>query len=207
VHKYTKHIIDSLDNAEKNISKINNKILDMEGMSGKQTRHFYNNICSMEDSRYLEIGTWKGSSVCSAMFENEMTCVCIDNWSEFGGPKQEFLLAFSSNKGNNDARFIEKNCWDVDTKELGMFNIYMYDGNHTENSHYEAINHFKNCLDNEFIYLVDDWNWLDVKNGTLRSIRENNLSIIFHKEILTTEHINRGWHNGIGIFVLKKDRS
>ena len=29
----------------------------MEGMSGKKPRHFYNNVCSMNDARYLEIGT------------------------------------------------------------------------------------------------------------------------------------------------------
>ena len=60
-------------------------------MSGKKTRHFYNNICSMKNSRYLEIGTWKGSTLCSAMCNNKMKCVAIDNWSQFNGPKNEFL--------------------------------------------------------------------------------------------------------------------
>jgi hypothetical protein len=70
-------------NAENNISKNTNDIINMEGMSGTKTRHFYNNLLNTEDSRYLEIGTWKSSSVCSAMCGNKAKVVCIDNWSEF----------------------------------------------------------------------------------------------------------------------------
>ena len=79
-------------NAENKISKITNEIINMEGMSGTKTRHFYNNLLNTEDARYLEIGTWKGSSVCSAMYGNTAKIICIDNWSEFGGPKNEFLF-------------------------------------------------------------------------------------------------------------------
>ena len=84
----------SFQNAENNISKITNDIITMDGMSGTKTRHFYNNLLNTEDARYLEIGTWKGSSVCSAMCGNKAKVVCIDNWSEFGGPKAEFLVNF-----------------------------------------------------------------------------------------------------------------
>ena len=69
---YIKHIETALQNAENYISNIDKEILEMKGMSGIKTRHFYNNICSMQDSRYLEIGTWKGSSFCSAMSNNKM---------------------------------------------------------------------------------------------------------------------------------------
>ena len=93
------HIINSLENANKNKSKIDEDILDMNGMSGKKTRHFYNNLCSMEDARYLEIGVWKGSTLCSAMCNNEnLICLGIDNWSEFGGPKNVFNCYFNKNK-------------------------------------------------------------------------------------------------------------
>ena len=57
--------------------------------------------------------------------------VCIDNWSEFGGPKDEFLTNFNTYKGENDAEFIENDCFKVDVSQLPKFNMYMYDGNHT----------------------------------------------------------------------------
>jgi hypothetical protein len=34
----------AFQNAENNISKITNDIIEMEGMSGIKTRHFYNNL-------------------------------------------------------------------------------------------------------------------------------------------------------------------
>lgn len=212
--KLVKHIKESLKKTDLCRSNITVDILKMEGMSGKKTRHFYNNICSMEDARYLEIGTWKGSSICAAMCGNQMRCVCIDNWSEFGGPKEEFLVNFNKYKGKNNARFIEKNCWDVAPGDLGTFNMYMYDGNHTQTSHFQAINHFLPCLDDEFLYLVDDWNWVFVQKGTLNAIKENKINIVWKKEILTTTDNSHPepsescqsseWHNGICIFVLKK---
>jgi hypothetical protein len=201
------HIESSLrktDDHNSNLTGVN-QILKMEGMSGKKTRHFYNNICSMDDARYLEIGTWKGSSLCSAMYGNRMTCVAVDDWSEMWGPKEEFMSNFNKFKGDNNATFIEKNCWDIDPNTIGKFNIYMYDGNHTTTSHFQALSHYLPCLDNEFIYLVDDWNWENVRNGTMDSIKKNNLRVLYQKWIHTPgNHPRNDWHNGISIFVLKK---
>ena len=82
---YKEHIDKSFENAENHVSKIDQGIIRMDGMTGTKTRHFYNNLLDIPDARYLEIGTWKGSSVCSAMCNNKATVVCVDNWSEFGG--------------------------------------------------------------------------------------------------------------------------
>ena len=122
---YKTHIDKAFDNAENHISKITSGIIHMDGMTGTKTRHFYNNLLDIPDARYLEIGTWKGSSVCSAMCNNKATVVCIDNWSEFGGPKYEFLKNFQEFKGENNARFIESDCYNVDVSDLPKFNMYM----------------------------------------------------------------------------------
>ena len=209
INKLIDHIENSLIKTNNYESKITDEILKMEGMSGRKTRHFYNNICSMENARYLEIGCWKGSSLCSAMCNNRMSCLGIDNWLTLGGPKQDFINNFIKFKGSNNASYIEKNCWEIDVSTIGKFNIYMYDGNHTETSHYQALNHYYSCLDDEFIYLVDDWNWEKVKTGTLNSIQDNKLKIEFKKEFFTdkdpgVQQSNNDWHNGLCIFVLSK---
>jgi hypothetical protein len=202
----------AFQNAENNISKITNDIINMEGMSGIKTRHFYNNLLNTENARYLEIGTWKGSSVCSAMCGNKATVVCIDNWSQFGGPKDEFLVNFEKFKGENDATFIENDCYKVDVSLLPKFNIYMYDGDHTNESHYNALLHYYNCLDDVFIFIVDDWNWEKVRNGTTKSIQKLNLKILYEKEIRLTwddshtpqPQASQTWHNGIYVAILQK---
>jgi len=197
------------ENAEKGISKIDEHLKVMDGMSGIKTRHFYNNLLTIENSRYLEIGTWKGSSVCSAMCGNSSKVLCIDNWSEFGGPKLEFLENFKKYKGNNKAEYIESDCFKLDISTIGKFNIYMYDGNHSYDSHYKSLTYFIDAMEDEFVLIVDDWNWLEVQRATINSIKDLNLNILWNKEIKLndtgeTTLDKEGWWNGIAVFLLKK---
>jgi hypothetical protein len=205
-------IKECINKAENYQSKLTDDILNMEGMSGLKTRHFYNNLLEYpEGARYLEIGTWKGSSVCSAMYKNENANVtCIDDFSEFEGPKQEFLNNFEKYKITN-SKFIDSNCWNVDLDD-SKFNFYLYDGAHEYEDHYKAISNFIKYMENEFVFLVDDWNLKRVRDGTFDAIRDLGLSIKFKQEILLTnddshtpsEEARNTWHNGIGIFILLK---
>jgi len=87
----------------------------------------------------------------------------------------------------------------------------------------DALKSAMHLIDDEFIYVVDDWNWPEVQQGTLKSIAKNGMEILFKKEITyngtqirqqdsdphdqvnITEMTSDGWWNGIGIFVLKKN--
>ena len=207
------HIEEAFEKAERGESKITQSIINMDGMTGTQTRHFYNNMLNKEDARYLEIGTWKGSSVCSAMCGNKATVVCIDDWSELGSPRKEFLDNFNCYRGENEAQFIEEDCFTIDVSHLPKFNIFMYDGNHTYNSHLNALIHFYNCLDDTFVFIVDDWNWKDVRDGTYKSFEALKLTVLYEREIRTTNddtHPEHGsieqkrWHNGMYVAILKK---
>jgi hypothetical protein len=207
------HVVNAFENAQRGISKVTHEILCMHGMSGKKTRHFYNNLLNMEDARYLEIGVWKGSSVCSAMCNNKAEVVCMDNFSQFGGPKEEFLMNFNRFRGENNATFIEADCFTVDTSKLPKFNIYMYDGNHSHENHYNALMHYYNCLDDMFVFIVDDWNWESIRTSTMESIKKLNLNILYSNELRTTNdntHPEEGdpgkdaWHNGIYFAILQK---
>ena len=63
-------------------------MLLLHSISGFKTRCFYNNLCLMTDARYLEIGSWEGSTLCSAMFENPHGYfMAIDNFTEFNKNK------------------------------------------------------------------------------------------------------------------------
>jgi hypothetical protein len=207
------HVETAFEKAERGESKITDAILNMEGMSGRNTRHFYNNLLNKDDARYLEIGTWKGSSVCAAMYGNKANVVCIDNWSEFGGPRREFMENFTTYKGENTAVFIEDDCYEVDVSELPKFNIYMYDGNHTQDSHYKALVHYYSCLDDMFVFIVDDWNWKEVRDGTYDSFKNLNIQVLYEREIrLTNDNTHsvmgsegqKKWHNGIYVAILQK---
>jgi hypothetical protein len=213
---YINHVNQSIDNTNQSISKITQDILNIHGMSGVGTRHFYNNMASMPDARYLEIGTWKGSSVCAAMCNNKSTIVCIDNWSEFGGPKDEFITNFNNFKGDNNATFIETGAFTFDINNFKQkFNIYMYDGSHDYDAHYKALTYYIDSMDDIFIYIVDDWNWAHVREPTMAAIRDLKLNILLQRDIFTStidippllyngNCDGRHWAGGCGIFVFQK---
>lgn len=214
--KYIAHVEECFAKADRNESKITQDIIDMEGMTGTKTRHFYNNLVSMPSAKYLEIGVWKGSSSCAAMYGNNSYCVFIDNWAAFGGPKEEFLQNFEKFKGDNIARFIEADCFKMqeinfDTK----FNIYLFDSDHSERSQYLGVDMYLPVLEDVFVLVVDDWNWSEVRTGTLNAIADNGLQILWEKAIKLTndntftndQQIAKDtWWNGIAVFIIKKQK-
>jgi predicted O-methyltransferase YrrM len=208
-----RHVSDSLNLAEIRGSKINSEIEKYTGYTGTFTRHFYNLICSIPDTKYLEIGTWYGSSSISALYKNKINATFIDNWSEFNGNKQILVSALEKYKGVSSYSLIESDCWKVDVDSLGMYDVYLYDGAHTYADQYKAIKYYYSKLKKNCIVMIDDWNWKDVRMGTMDAFRDLDAKFLFQKEIILpdsdTAHMpnHRGkntWWNGIGIFVLDK---
>jgi len=181
-------------------------------MTGKKTRHFYNNLLSLSGLRYLEIGVWKGSSTCSAMYKNRAEIVCIDNFSEFEGPREEFLTNFNKFKGDNFATFIDKNCFSVDLRTLPKFNIFLYDGNSDYHSHYNALKYYYDSMEDVFIYIVDDWNWHYVRDGTYHIINDLGFKVLDRIVLQLTDDnthtpydiAGETWWNGLFVCVLQK---
>jgi hypothetical protein len=210
---------ESIENAEKCVSNIKKGtedgdfILNYAGYTGTRTRHFYNNICNREGVRYLEIGTWSGSSSISAVYKNNISALFIDNWSQFNGDPDVFTRVIKRFSGDSKCFLLESDCWKVDKTTIDTFNVYLYDGAHEEEDHFKALDYYIEKMDSTFVYIVDDWNWEEVRKGTMRGIKENNLFIEYSfTKILDDDDIigmpnhkgKTGWWNGIGVFVLTK---
>jgi len=188
----------------------------MDGASGKKYRYFINNmIQSLDDARYLEIGTWAGSTACSALYGNKVKTTCVDNWAEFGGPKDLFFSNIDKLKSPDiDFSFIENDFNLIDYTSIGKFNVYMYDGAHSEENQYNGVARVLPALDDTFLLVVDDWNWNAVRSGTLNAINDKNLSIVCSIEIRTMQQevwwapdilgSDSDWHNGYFIALIKK---
>ena len=83
---------ESLSVAIANIGSLPDFVRQIEGMSGQKYRTLINHfVKSHLDARYLEIGSWQGSTAAAALYGNSVKALCIDNWSQFGGPKSTFL--------------------------------------------------------------------------------------------------------------------
>lgn len=176
--------------------------LNIDGMSGQMTRHLYNNVCAFPGGvNYLEVGCWKGSSTVSALCQNSAKATVIDNWSEFSGPREEFLR----NVQGLDFQMIEADAFSVTTDRLAHkpYNVYLYDGHHGVDSHAKAITHFWDALADECVILVDDWNWPEVKQGTREGFKNAPPHTVVEYTIDGPTGAEGFW-NGCGIFIVKK---
>lgn len=194
--------------------KLSDDILNIDGMSGRKYRYFINNLVEkIQYPRYLEVGSWAGSTLCSAIYKNSLIATAIDNWSQFGGPIDSFFRNVSAAcSAETRLSILSQDFRRVNFQALGRFNIYLFDGPHDFADQYDGLALALNCLDNEFVFIVDDWNWEPVRLGTTHAIADLNLEIVSSIEIRTTMDGSHprisgklsDWHNGYFISVLKK---
>lgn len=202
------HLQKSISNANLENSKINKACLGVEGMSSAKIRHFLNNVVDFPTCRYLEIGCWKGSTIISSQFQNtpEKYWV-IDNFIEFGNVRDEFKANFKDIVGS-DPNLIDCGFTDLVPAEKGIsdVNVYLYDGAHGDEHHAQSLKHYYSALANEFIYLVDDWNWSSIERATKRTIEELKLEIVFEQVMpaVPEGQDREQWWNGFFVSVLRK---
>jgi hypothetical protein len=205
----------AFEEARNEQGKLNDFVMGIEGMSGRKFRYFLNNLLGkVSNPRYLEVGSWAGSTFCSAIFGNTLRAVAIDNWSQFGGPVNHFFanLAHCCTVATRTSVIFE-DFRKVDFGALGKFNVYLFDGPHAYQDQYDGLIRAWDGLTEEFVFIVDDWNWDGVRAGTMDAIRDLGLEIQTKIEVRTTQDNSHpavagkqsDWHNGYFISVLRKN--
>ncbi len=214
-----KHVIKCFNAANTWQSKLSEEVFALEGMSGYKTRVFYNELCSLEfegrPTQYLEVGAWKGSTLCSALYKNS-NChgTVIENWALFGGPKNEFDHHVKYFGLDDRVSVFEEDVFSFDISKIqNKIDIYLYDGDHDEISQYKGITHMWDALADTAIIIVDDWNAPHVRKGTFDGLKDVRANVIEKFEITYTHDgqptpmpiaIREFW-NGIGVFVVSKN--
>lgn len=125
------------------------------------------------DEVYLEVGTFKGRSLCGAVQGAEgTTFYAIENYLEFGMLGREAREELTSNLarwgGGADVRLVEADCFramvrpNVVDRPVG---VYFYDGAHTLLNHWLALGVAEPLLADEALVLVDDATWTVVQKA------------------------------------------
>jgi hypothetical protein len=203
------------DKAKANKVTLPHNIRRVSGLSGQKYRSFINCLVgALPDARYLEIGSYLGSTVVAALFGNSAQATCIDNWSQFGGPRERFFANLRlASPETNSVVVLEKDFRDVDYSVIGKFNVYLYDGPHDETDQHDAMVLPQAALDPTFFLIVDDWNGGAVRRGTITGLKEAGCVIVAAIEIRTTldgtQPIRRtgrqgDWHNGYFLAVVRR---
>ena len=179
------HVEQSINQAMLGESKLTAKVMNLAGMSSPKVRHLLNNLCSMPQTRYLEIGSWKGSTWISALFKNSETiaeAISIDNWSEFGG---EAKFKSNCNRFLSDIPYktYSADCFTLDIHAICQhpINIYFYDGYHSALAQEMAFSYYNDIFDDVFIAIVDDWNWQEVQEGTHAAFEKLNYKVLYER--------------------------
>lgn len=202
------HVKQSIEKAKLEKSNLTYEILSLEGLSSDKIRHLINNICSIPHAHYLEIGTWKGATFISALYKNRLSSgTAIDNWKQFTGTKDDFEKNAQNFLDKNSYTAHEANCFNFDLKKIqNKIDIYFYDANHTKKDQKNAFTYYDSVFNNTFIAIVDNYNWIQVQEGTQEAFKELNYNILFEQFLASTKRADKdGWWTGIYVAVISKN--
>ena len=208
----------ALVKSKKEESKLSQTVLDIPGLTSNKVKHFINNICELPDCKYLEVGVYQGAMFASALQGNNIIANAVDNWSdthnvpmrdidikaETDDTKQVFLKNIRPYTGGKSVTITDSDSAESLSKIPVKSNVVLYDGEHTEEAHYSFLTKYNSKIDNTFCLIIDDWNWLQVRQGTEKSIQALGYKVLFKEEIFTKGEDPTDFWNGLGIFVLNK---
>lgn len=211
--KLISHVKTSISLSNQGISKLPPEALQVVGMSSPKVRHFLNNLCSLPSAGYLEIGTWKGSTWIAGLYENFPSmsfAIAVDDWSEFEGSYEAFQRNCQQFLAGYNYRMYQQDAFKVDLNSNfpAPVNIYFYDGRHGALDQEMAFTYYNDVLDDVFVAVVDDWNWVEVKNGTYSAFQKLNYEILFQEELPARDNGDiENWWNGLYVAVIRKNPS
>ena len=111
-----------------------------------------------------------------------------------------------------DFEFIENDFRKIDYSAIGKHNIYMFDGPHFEEDQYDGIELVQNALDDQYILIVDDYNFNQVRRGTEQALEHVGHKVLAKIEVNTMQvsghpivsHQFSDWHDGYLIALVSK---
>lgn len=213
VEEYISRVDAAIANAKIESTKLTREQFDMEGMSSRWNRILLNEIIKDNDL-YLEVGVWRGSTFIAALYKNNPKyAVAIDNFSQFGNFKSEVISSIAKHLPNMayNSKLIDADCFNLTEEELASIpsniNVYFYDGAHEAEDQKNALTYYVDKLADQFIYIVDDWNYEPARIGTRQGIEELGLTV--HKEWILPSAYNGDtstWWNGFYLAVCEKKK-
>lgn len=190
---------------------------DVEGMLSIKKQQLVNLGYSLLDDgeAYLEVGTFQGKSLVSAMLGNSPrpTFAC-DNFSEFDTNSFAITQQNLAKYGLRD-RVVFYDCdftriYNPDHLPVPI-GFYFYDGAHDEESQYLGIKLVEPFLADEAIVFVDDWRLASdsgsyAKPGTMRAVDESENHWHLMYELPARMNGDRAlWWNGLGVLSFQRN--
>ncbi|MHC5021815.1 MAG: class I SAM-dependent methyltransferase [Planctomycetota bacterium] len=183
----------------------------MEGMATENKLALLNLAVSLMDDgeAYFEVGTWKGMSLCGAMFENtQFRCFACDNFAEFGGPKDELFANIAKSGLTDNVEFLEGDFEEVlsrgkiPEKSIG---VYFYDGEHLYKTQHRALRTIEPYLADRALVIVDDTGWQKVSDANIAWTGAHGA----YRKLFDIDSPEPGeprWWNGVQVFAFDRSK-
>lgn len=156
-----------------------------------------------EDQYFVNVGVWHGYTFLSGIINNPIKkCIGIDNFSEFGGPREEFLQRFRSLSNENHS-FHEIDYIDYFSHvHQGEIGFYIYDGEHSYEHQLKGLQVAEPFFGDDCIIMIDDTNWEQVRKATFHFLLNSKNKYQVLADIPTQHDSHPTYWNGI--ILLKK---
>jgi len=189
---------------------------DVKGMLSIKKQQLLNLAFSLldEGEAYLEVGTYQGKSLLSAMIGNSSRPVfACDNFSQFDDNTFEQAKQNLAAYGLFDkVRFYDCDFSEIYTPERlpVPIGLYFYDGAHDYDSQHQAIARIEPFLARAALVLVDDWRLAEdsqshAKSATETAIRDSGGQWRVLFELPARFNGDRAmWWNGVGVLSYKR---
>lgn len=191
-------------------SKLTEECFSVGGFTSPNIRHLLNNLAAISKN-YFEVGSHVGASLVSAAYGNKLeSATGCDNFSLFSTDEHNSRDEFYKNADRvipGKYKLLEKDCWTIRTNELPPIDLYFFDGAHDYESQKKGVTYFAPFLTDEAIVAVDDFMWPEPNEGTMDGFFEAGLKIKWMCTLdsgMRSDCGDRGWWNGLGIFLIKK---
>tara|TARA_R110000824_G_scaffold197140_1_gene380522 strand:+ start:765 stop:1526 length:762 start_codon:yes stop_codon:yes gene_type:complete len=186
--KISEHIQRCVDVYSRDHTKLDEKSEKMDGMISFKARNLLNILAEMDNCKYLQIGTYKGACLYSALYKNNLDyAFACDNFSDEDG---RFKIAKNLNLDvmlklmqprDEEIKFdfYDGNCFSMPLNNIKQkINMYFYDGGHSLADHFLALYYYYPVFETDFIFVCDDWPEEKVKVGTYAAIDQCGYKIV-----------------------------
>jgi hypothetical protein len=147
---------------------------------------------------FVNVGVWHGFTFLSGIINNPgKRCIAIDNFSQFGGPKQDFLTRFEKLRSGQHL-FYELDCFEYFAHHhSGSIGFYIYDGEHSYESQLRGLKAAEPFFSPHCIILVDDTNWPEPRSATLDFVAQSTHRYEIVLDITTSHNCHPTVWNGV----------
>lgn len=157
--------------------------------------------CMPEEEAFVNIGVWQGFTLLSGMLTNPCKkCIGVDNFSEFGGPRDAFMNRFL------EYRTEIHHFYDMDYETYfseihqGFIGFYIYDASHAYSDQLRGLRVAEPFFSETCIVMVDDTNWQEPRQATLDFIAGSRSRYKILLDVKTRHNCHPTFWNGLIIF-------